>query len=163
MPGSLYLSQSLRFGSPLRTGEEVAAEVEVVSKKLLPFGRVASSFAPWNDSGSDGKGGTEGGSGALLQLLLQQTQTQAQTLGQGERIGGGGGGGGGCAGEGQERKGEEKETERPLPTSFVRARFATRAWKGGGGRRKGSDDSMIIDVVEGEAEALWPVYPKTTR
>jgi len=131
----VYLSQSLRFSAPLKSGEEVEARVEVLSKKVLPFRRVASS----SSSGSSASG--------LLELLQMERKS--------ERRRGGGGEGGGDEEESSTtttKKSENPETPPPppqtLPTSFVRAKLSTRAWKSG----------KLTLVVEGEAEALWPVY-----
>ena len=139
VPRSVYLSQSLRFSAPLRAGERVEVEVAVASKKVLPFGRVASSSS--NSSSS---------SGLLLQMLQLQRQQQKKQGGEGER-----------GGRGEEEEASAKKTTRAatttgengkgaalLPTSFVRAKLGTRAWKSG---------SAVV-IVEGEAEALWPVY-----
>ena len=83
----------------------------------------------------------------MLQLQRQQQKKQG---GEGER-----------GGRGEEEEASAKKTTRAatttgengkgaalLPTSFVRAKLGTRAWKSG---------SAVV-IVEGEAEALWPVY-----
>ena len=136
IPGSVYLSQSLRFGSPLQSGEEVAVEVEVVSKKVLPFNRLVSSSAPSSESSSSSFG-------LLTQVLRigQQKQERSETSDRG-------GSGRGRDGETTTTTAVTEEDEIALPNSFVRAKLATRAWKEGGS----------VVVVEGEAEALWPVY-----
>ena len=143
VPGSVYLSQSLRFSAPLLAGEEVEVEVAGVSKWFLPFGRVFSS-----SSSSPSRSSSSSSSGLLLQMLQMQQKQQKQSR-EGERRGGAGGGGEGVVSTKKTREaaatGENGET---LPTSFVRAKLGTRAWKSG----------SVVVVVEGEAEALWPVY-----
>ena len=151
VPGSVYLSQSLRFCSPLRSGERVDVEVSVLSKRVLPFSRVISS-----------SGSSSSSSGLMMQALMkqqqnQQKQQQKQKKKSKESEQGG---------RGRERAGgetsttstttttatttatpEENNVRALLPPSFVRAKLETRARKGDG-----------VVVVEGEAEALWPVY-----
>jgi hypothetical protein len=148
VPGSVYLSQSLRFCSPLRSGERVDVEVSVLSKRVLPFSRVISS-----------SGSSSSSSGLMMQALMKQQQNQQKQQQQKKKSKESEQGG-----RGRERaRGEtstttttattttatpEENNERALlPPSFVRAKLETRARKGDG-----------VVVVEGEAEALWPVY-----
>lgn len=150
VPGSVYLSQSLRFRSPLRSGERVDVEVSVLSKRVLPFSRVISS-----------SGSSSSSSGLMMQALMKQQQNQQNQQQQKKKSTESEQGG-----RGRERAGGETSTtstttttatttatpeennERALlPPSFVRAKLETRARKGDG-----------VVVVEGEAEALWPVY-----
>ena len=138
IPGSVYLTQSLQFSAPLRAGEEVEVEVSVVSKKVLPLSRVLSSSSSYSSSSSSARGGKKSSAGLMLQLLQQVQQEQSEQ----------GGGGGSEETVAATKEEEEEEGKKALPTSFVRAKLETRAWRG---------DSSIV-VVEGEAEALWPVY-----
>lgn len=72
----------------------------------------------------------------MQQLLLQRQRKQSEQGRGSDEV---------ATATKRKKKDDEKEA---LPTSFVRAKLETRAWRG---------DSSVV-VVQGEAEALWPVY-----